>query len=259
MPTAHARRSRKLSAAASDLAPRRQGAPASAAGRRRAAPRGRRSPASAERLTRADQLQRMVDGGYTASISSVQSTASRNRQAVPSALDRRRSLRARGRCACDPRQRALVHDPVEGVTDGAPVALRSARLSGPPPCRGAPGDRRAGRSSHQSRERERNPMFPRRTRSYTRGKVGERLVVLDERDATVRRGQVVAERRPDAREPRPAAQRRHPVPVAAVDRLLRRPQRRERLAPGRDVGELRAHHPREQAAAAVRGQHADHR
>ena len=54
-----------------------------------------------------------------------------------------------------------------------------------------------------------------------------------------------------------ARERREAVAEAAVDRLLRRPQRRDRLAALVHVVELRAHHRREDAAAAVRRQHAD--
>jgi hypothetical protein len=49
----------------------------------------------------------------------------------------------------------------------------------------------------------------------------------------------------------------HPVAVAAVDRLLGRPEGRDRLAARDDVLELRAHHAAQHAAAPVRGQDAD--
>jgi hypothetical protein len=44
------------------------------------------------------------------------------------------------------------------------------------------------------------------------------------------------------------AERREPVAEAAVDRLLRRPERRDRLAALADVAQLRVHHPPQQAA-----------
>ena len=55
------------------------------------------------------------------------------------------------------------------------------------------------------------------------------------------------------------AQRGEPVPEAPVDRLLRRPQRRHRLAALAHVAELCLHHPPEEAPTPVRRQDPDHR
>ena len=53
------------------------------------------------------------------------------------------------------------------------------------------------------------------------------------------------------------AGRRQPVAEAAVDRRLRRPERRDRLAPAADVVELAAHEVAQDPAAPVRRQDAD--
>ena len=55
-----------------------------------------------------------------------------------------------------------------------------------------------------------------------------------------------------------AGDRGHPVAEAAVDHLLRGPQRRDRLASLTDVLELGAHHGRQDAATAMRRQDSDH-
>ncbi len=59
---------------------------------------------------------------------------------------------------------------------------------------------------------------------------------------------------PEPHGPGPA---RHPVAEPPVDHALGGPQRRERLAAGRDVGELGGHQRGEQAAAGVIGAHPD--
>jgi hypothetical protein len=56
-----------------------------------------------------------------------------------------------------------------------------------------------------------------------------------------------------------AAERRLPVAEMAVDRVLGGPQVSDRLAAPVHVVELRAHHGAQDAAAPVRGEHADHR
>jgi hypothetical protein len=54
-------------------------------------------------------------------------------------------------------------------------------------------------------------------------------------------------------------ERRHPVAVAAVDRLLRRPQDRQRLPAFGNRIELRSHQAAQDPASPVRGQDADER
>ena len=83
------------------------------------------------------------------------------------------------------------------------------------------------------------------------------LVVVDEPCARIRAGQVGAQPCPDARQSQPHVKRRHPVAVTAVDRLLGSPEGGERLAALAYVGELRVHHPGEQAPPAMGRQDAD--
>ena len=114
------------------------------------------------------------------------------------------------------------------------------------------------RNSHQLRVRPSIPGTSRRTRPRPAGRAaGPRPARRSAPSLRARSGCANAEY--DARDRDLADQRRHPVPEAAVDRLLGGPERRDRLAALVHVVELRAHHRPQDAAAAVRRIRADDR
>ncbi len=113
------------------------------------------------------------------------------------------------------------------------------------------------RNSHQFRVRPSIPGVFRLTASQTRGKSLSASSGVDEAGPSPRARAAVRRLSADVGIDDLCALRRHAVPEAAVDGVLRGPQEGERLAARVHVVELRAHHRAEDAAAAVRRERAD--
>ena len=228
--------------------------------RRRAAPTGRRPSGSASAAARASRKNERMVGRQE-----------RRRDRRRPSRCRAGSARARA-SACGSRRRsprstttwpvgrpcAPLHPvPVDRVAGGPAAELEHARS--------ASGRRRARRSggsastrcSHQlARARERRPAAARASASQSGGRRLERLGRLDEPHAPARSSGApnAACSRGTATSPANAAR---PYPKRAVDRLLRGPQRRERLAALVRVVEVGAHHRAQDAAAAMGRRDAD--
>ena len=152
------------------------------------------------------------------------------------------------------RARALLDDPIQRVPDRATVSFEQCadeRASATPPIRGVvepahlpPG----GRAHHHARTLPPDPVIE-------AWEDAQSLVVRDEAH-----GAVARQLRPDrdrlASGVDAETDGRQAVAVAAVDGLLRRPERGDRLLPLAHVVELGLHHPAEQAPAAMRREHA---
>ena len=180
-------------------------------------------------------------------------------QVAPQLGDRRRLGRDRLDHDHLARRHALV--PVHPVAVDRVSGGRAVDLEQREPLRAAPPRRSDGsgrtRSSHQSRERRNMPGArarglptaagtSRAPRPARRAASSRRLARRDEVDVLLRDVHLARERG--------AA-----VAEAAVDRLLRRPERRDRLAALVRVVEVRAHHRAQHASPAVRRRDADDR
>ena len=138
---------------------------------------------------------------------------------------------------------------VDRVALGRPSRSSTTKRFGPPSP--PPGGSKRMRSSHQLRVRPSMPGTPRRTRFHTRGKSSSASSASTKRSEPTRLE--AAARTPSTpAELDLARERRHAVAEAPVDRLLRRPQERHRLAALVNVVELGAHHRAQDAAPPVR-------
>ena len=135
------------------------------------------------------------------------------------------------------------------------LAVDVERRRGGAGCR-PPSGPRSARTRHHASVREGTPARSRRSASNTGGNnvTASSASTKRTRPRALERLRV---RAPDARDRHLAAPRREPVAEAAVDRLLRRPQRSDRLAAAMRVRELRLHHLAQRAAPAMHRVHAD--
>ena len=190
---------------------------------------------------------------------STQSISRRNRQTRAWRLVDAEGLEHADRLLPVRGSRAVLRSAVERVADRPAAPLEAAR--------GRAGRRRAGARGWSSSVRWLPPVG--RVRTTIPGRAARDALVepREHRQRLVGRPRagrgLEGSSAPDA--PRAPlgldveTERGEPVAVAAVDRLLRRPERCDRLLALADVGELRLHHPAQQPSASMRREHADER